>query len=74
MGDPALQLKNHLLRATAYKGLRAVLKARSFEGWLDLVDQWAAQEPGAIERVNQMLESAGLTQHGYGRDATQESC
>jgi hypothetical protein len=57
------RLKANLLRATAYKGLRAVLEARSFEGWLDLVDQWAAQDPGAIERVNRMLESFGLTQH-----------
>jgi hypothetical protein len=67
------RLRNHLLIATAYKGLRAVLEARSFEGWLDLVDQWAAREPGAIERVNQMLESAGLTEHAVMAETLREN-
>jgi hypothetical protein len=57
------RLKANLLLATAHIGLRAVLEPLSFEGWLDLVRQWAAREPSAIERVNRLLESAGLTQH-----------
>jgi hypothetical protein len=67
------RLKANLLRATAYKGLRAVLKPLSFEGWLDLVDQWAAREPGAICRVNQILESAGLTQHAVMAETLREN-
>jgi hypothetical protein len=57
------RLRDDLLTATAYKGVRAVLEPRSFKGWLDLVDRWAVQEPSAIEEVNRLLEAAGLTQH-----------
>jgi hypothetical protein len=57
------RLKDNLLLATAHIGLRAVLEPLSFEGWLDLVRQWAAREPSAVERVNRLLESAGLTLH-----------
>jgi hypothetical protein len=57
------RLKANLLLATAHIGLQAVLEPLSFEGWLDLVRQWAAREPSAGERVDRLLESAGLTQH-----------
>ena len=57
------RLKDNLLSATAHKGLRAVLEPLSFEGWLDLIRQWAAREPSAIERVDRLLASAGLTLH-----------
>jgi hypothetical protein len=67
------RLKNHLLIATAHKGLRALLEPRSFAGWLDLVDQWAAREPSAIERVNRTLESAGLTEHAIMAETLREN-
>jgi hypothetical protein len=57
------RLKARFMDATSHQGLRAVLEPRSFAGWLDLVDQWAARAPAAIEQVDQLLESAGLTQH-----------
>jgi hypothetical protein len=67
------RLKDNLLLATAHKGLRAVLEPLSFEGWLDLVRQWAAREPSAIERVNRLLESAGLTQHAVMAETLREN-
>jgi hypothetical protein len=57
------RLKARFMDATSHQGLRAVLEPRSFAAWLDLVDQWAARVPAAIEQVDQLLESAGLTQH-----------
>ena len=57
------RLKASLMHATSHLGLRAVLEPRSFPGWLDLVDRWAAREPAAIKQVDQLLESAALTQH-----------
>jgi hypothetical protein len=47
--------------ATAYEGLRKVLEPISFEGWHDLVEDWAARKPEAIEEVNRRLAAAGLT-------------
>jgi hypothetical protein len=57
------RLKARLMDATSHQGLRAVLEPRSFAGWLGLMDQWAARAPAAIAQVDQLLESAGLTQH-----------
>jgi hypothetical protein len=37
------------------------LEPISFEGWLDLVENWAARKPEAIEEVNRRLAAAGLT-------------
>jgi hypothetical protein len=50
-----------LMAATAYEGLRKVLEPISFEGWLDLVEHWAARKPEAIEEVDRRLAAAGLT-------------
>jgi hypothetical protein len=55
------RLKDALMAATAYEGLRKVLEPISFEGWLDLVENWAARKPEAIEEVNRRLAAAGLT-------------
>jgi hypothetical protein len=37
------------------------LEPFSFEGYHALVEDWAARKPNAIEQVNRMLESAGLS-------------
>jgi hypothetical protein len=55
------RLKNALMAATAYEGLRKVLEPISFEGWLDLVEAWAARKPEAVEEVDRRLAAAGLT-------------
>jgi hypothetical protein len=55
------RLKVGLMAATAYEGLRKVLEPISFEGWLDLVEDWAARKPKAVEEVNRRLAAAGLT-------------
>jgi hypothetical protein len=55
------RLKDALMAATAYEGLKKVLEPISFEGWLDLVEDWAARKPEAIEEVNRRLAAAGLT-------------
>ena len=55
------RLKVALMTATAYEGLRKVLEPISFEGWLDLVEDWAARKPKAVEEVNRRLAAAGLT-------------
>jgi hypothetical protein len=55
------RLKVNLLAATAYQGLRKVLEPISFEGWLDLVEGWAARKPEAVEEVDRRLAAAGLT-------------
>jgi hypothetical protein len=55
------RLKVALMAATAYEGLRKVLDPISFEGWLELVEDWAARKPEAIEEVNRRLAAAGLT-------------
>jgi len=55
------RLKDALMAATAYEGLRKVLDPISFEGWHDLVEDWAARKPEAIEEVNRRLAAAGLT-------------
>lgn len=55
------RLKNALLTATAYEGLKKVLEPIAFEGWLDLVEAWAARKPEAIEEVDTRLAAAGLT-------------
>jgi hypothetical protein len=49
------------MAASAFKGLQRVLEPFSFEGYEDLVEDWAARKPNAIAQVNRMLESAGLT-------------
>ena len=43
------------------QGLVKVLEPFSFEGYHDLVEDWAARRPNAIAQVNRMLENAGLT-------------
>ena len=43
------------------QGLVKVLEPFSFEGYHDLVEDWAARRPNAIAQVNRMLETAGLT-------------
>jgi hypothetical protein len=55
------RLKVALMAATAYEGLRKVLEPISFEGWLDLVEDWAARKPEAIKEVDRRLAAAGLT-------------
>jgi len=55
------RLKSSLMAASAFKGLQKVLEPFSFEGYHDLVEDWAARKPNAIAQVNRMLESAGLT-------------
>jgi hypothetical protein len=55
------RLKVALMAATAYEGLRKVLEPISFEGWHDLVEDWAARKPEAIEEVDRRLTAAGLT-------------
>jgi hypothetical protein len=55
------RLKSSLMAASAFKGLQKVLEPFSFDGYHDLVEDWAARKPNAIEQVNRMLESAGLT-------------
>jgi hypothetical protein len=55
------RLKDALMAATAYEGLRKVLEPISFEGWLDLVEAWAARKPEAVEEVDRRLAAAGLT-------------
>jgi hypothetical protein len=55
------RLKVALMAATAYEGLKKVLEPISFEGWLDLVEGWAARKPEAIEEVDRRLAAAGLT-------------
>jgi hypothetical protein len=54
-------LKVALMAATAYEGLRKVLDPISFEGWHELVEDWAARKPEAIEEVSRRLAGAGLT-------------
>jgi hypothetical protein len=51
------RLKARLMDATSHQGLRAVLEPRSFAGWLDLVDQWAARAPAAIEQVHRITDA-----------------
>jgi len=55
------RLKVALMAATAYEGLLKVLDPISFEGWHDLVEDWAARKPTAVEEVNRRLAAAGLT-------------
>jgi hypothetical protein len=55
------RLKVALMAATAYEGLQKVLEPISFEGWLELVEDWAARKPEAIEEVDRRLAAAGLT-------------
>src|SRR5262245_49369030 len=55
------RLKANLMMATRHKGVRGVLVP--FLGNLagPLAAEWAAQKPSAVERVNGILDSAGLT-------------
>jgi hypothetical protein len=55
------RLKSSLMAASALKGLRKVLEPFDFAENHDLVEDWAARKPEAVEQVNRMLESAGLT-------------
>jgi hypothetical protein len=55
------RLKSSLMAASAFKGLQKVLEPFSFGEYHDLIEDWAARKPNAIEQVNRMLESAGLT-------------
>src|SRR5262245_14314784 len=56
------RLKASLMTATRCKGVKAVLEP--IIGFLDadtLATDWAARSPSAIKRVNEILDSAGLT-------------
>jgi Tfp pilus assembly PilM family ATPase len=53
------------MAATASKGLQKMMEPFSFEEWRDLVEAWAARKPEAIERVNHLLASAGLTMDAF---------
>jgi hypothetical protein len=56
------RLKVNLMTATAHQGLRAVLAP--LVNWSErdsLAEAWAARKPSAIERVDKVLASAGLT-------------
>src|SRR5262245_55955647 len=56
------RLKANLMTATSHKGVKAVLLP--IIGYLKadkLANDWAARKPNAIERVNSILEAAGLT-------------
>jgi hypothetical protein len=55
------RLKDALMATTAWQGLKKVLEPIAFEGWLDLVEAWAARKPEAIEEVDRRLAAAGLT-------------
>jgi hypothetical protein len=55
------RLKVGLMATTAYQGLKKVLEPISFEGWLDLVEAWAARKPEAVEEVDRRLAAAELT-------------
>src|SRR5262249_39463717 len=55
------RLKSSLMTASAFKGLQKVLEPFSFGKYHDLIEDWAARKPNAIEQVNRMLVSAGLT-------------
>ena len=55
------RLKVALMATTAWQGLKKVLEPISFEGWLDLVEAWAARKPEAVEEVDRRLAAAGLT-------------
>jgi hypothetical protein len=59
------RLKANLMAATASKGLQKMMEPFSFEEWRDLVEAWAARKPEAIERVNHLLASAGLTMDAF---------
>jgi hypothetical protein len=59
------RLKVDLMAATASKGLQKMLEPFSFEEWQDLAGAWAARKPDAIERVNRLLASAGLTMDAF---------
>jgi hypothetical protein len=56
------RLKANLLTATSYKGVKAVLLPIIGYSKADtLASGWAKRKPNAIERVNSILDSAGLT-------------
>jgi hypothetical protein len=55
------RFKSNLMASSAFKGLQRVLVPFSFDGYDDLVEDWAARKPEAIAQVNRMLEAAGLT-------------
>ena len=56
------RLKANLLTATSYKGVKAVLLPIIGYSKADtLASGWAKRKPNAIERVNSILNSAGLT-------------
>jgi hypothetical protein len=59
------RLKSSLMAASAFKGLQKVLEPFSFEGYDDLLEDWAARKPNAIAQVNRMLETAGLTADAF---------
>jgi hypothetical protein len=56
------RLKANLMTAVAHKGLTVILEP--LIGWTDahhLAEAWAARERSAIEQVDKLLASAGLT-------------
>jgi hypothetical protein len=56
------RLKANLMTATEYRGIRAVLEPIiDFDDADTLATKWAARNPDAIKRVNNILDSAGLT-------------
>jgi hypothetical protein len=58
------RLRANLMTATGYKGVRAVLQPIIGYSKADtLASDWAKRKPNAIERVNSILDSAGLSMH-----------
>jgi hypothetical protein len=56
------RLKANLMTAVAHKGLREILEPlMDWDEARDLTEAWAARERAAIERVDELLASAGLT-------------
>jgi hypothetical protein len=56
------RLKANLMTTVAHKGLREILEQlMDWDDAQDLTDAWAARERAAIERVDELLASAGLT-------------
>jgi hypothetical protein len=56
--------KVDLMTATASKDLQQMMEPFSFEAWRDLVEAWAARKPEAIEQIERLLTSAGLSMDG----------
>jgi hypothetical protein len=56
-----LRMKTDLMRVCAHEGLERVFQPLTVGGAQNLAYGWAARDPGAVERVKQILASADLT-------------